>query len=297
MFEQPKVCVLPVAGFSTRNLPATKSIHKGFLTLNNLPIIQYAVNSCAEIGIEEIVFVYNNEVSKQVFKNYFSKNEVLEANLRDKNKLDILERLQAVIPSGMKFSFAEQKEPKGSGHAVLMAKDIVGKRNFVVMYVDDVYVNNKGDGILKQLLDVYNRTGGIVENIMKFPREEMVRYGALVGVEETDNDKVVYAKGLVEKPKLEEVPSEYASMGPYILPNEIMDILPTIAKGSNGEINLTDAINEAVKKGEKLTGVLCDVQRFDCGTNEELAKANLKLSLMENDYLREYAKKVLQELS
>ena len=298
MFEQPKVCVLPVAGLSTRNLPATKAIHKGFLTLNNLPIIQYAVNCCAEIGIEEIVFIYSTEVSKNIFQNYFSTNEKLEESLREKNKLDILKRLQEVIPAGMKFSFAEQKEPKGSGHAVLMAKEIVGKRNFVVMYPDDVYVNINGGGILKQLLDVYNKTGGIVENIMRFPREEMVRYGALVGAEPDKSDaKIVYAKGLVEKPKLEEVPSEYASMGPYILPNEIMDILPSVSKGSNGEINLTDAINIAVQKGTKLSGVLCDVDRFDCGTNDELARANIRLSLMMDKSLRDYTRKVLAELN
>ena len=296
MFERPKVCVLPVAGYSTRNLPATKAIHKGFLTLDNLPIIQYAVNQCKEIGIEEIVFVYNNEVSKKVFENYFSKNEALEKSLKDKGKTDILQKLQAVIPDGMKFSFAEQKEPKGSGHAVLMAKDIVGKRNFVVMYVDDVYVNKKGDCVLKQLLDVYNKTGGMVENIMKFPREEMTRYGVLSGVEEDKNGKIVYAKGLVEKPKLEDVPSEYASMGPYILPNEIMDILPQLGKGSNGEINLTDAINSAAQSGTKLVGVLCEGERFDCGTNEELAKANIRLSLINHPELREYTKKVLSEL-
>ncbi len=296
MFVQPKVCVLPVAGYSTRNLPATKAIHKGFLTLNNLPIIQYAVDRCAEIGIEEIVFVYNNEVSKQVFANYFTPNIVLEESLRAKGKLDILQKLQNVIPQNMKFSFVMQDEPKGSGHAVLMAKDIVADRPFVVMYVDDVYINFNGAGVLKQLLDVYNKTGGVVENVMKFPRKEMVRYGALVGATEDAYDhKIVYASGLVEKPALEDVPSEYASMGPYILPPEIMDILPNIQKGGNGEINLTDAINFAVNHGTKLTGVLCDGERFDCGTNEELAKANLRLSLMSDANLREYAKQILNK--
>ena len=296
MLEQPKVCILPVAGMSTRNLPATKSIHKGFLTLNNLPIIQYAVNACAEIGIEEIVFVYSSELCRQLFENYFSKNEALENSLREKNKTDILHDLQQVIPEGMKFSFAKQSEPKGSGHAVLMAKELVGNRNFVVMYPDDVYINFSGSGILKQLLDAYNENGGIVENIMKFPREEMTRYGALIGAEPEANGKIVHAKGLVEKPKLEEVPSEYASMGPYILPNKIMDILPSVTKGTNGEINLTDAINIAVQNGEKLTGVLCDVERFDCGTNYELAKANLHLTLIKEPKLRGYAKELLKKL-
>jgi len=297
MFEDPKVCILPVAGLSTRNLPATKALHKGFLTLDSLPIIQYAVDCCAEIGIEEIVFIYSDQSCRHLFETYFKQNEWLENHLKEKNKLDILEKLRAIIPPKMKFSFAAQQEPKGTGHAVLQAKDIVGKRNFVVMYPDDVYVNLHGDGILKQLLDVYHQTGGVVENVMKFPREQMVRYGAFVGATpDAKNPNIIHATGMVEKPRLEEVPSEYASMGPYILPNEILDVLPTVTKGSNGEINLTDAINVAVQNGMPLTGVLCDVERFDCGTNEELVRSNLRLSLMKNKDLREYAKKVLDEL-
>ena len=124
-----------------------------------------------------------------------------------------------------------------------MAREIVGDRDFIVMWPDDVYINIHGDGILKQLLKVYDEYGGMVENIMEFPREQMTRYGALVGA--VRDGRVVHAKGLVEKPKLEEVPSNYASMGPYILPNVIMDILPEVSKGSNGEINLTDAMNLA----------------------------------------------------
>ena len=194
----------------------------------------------------------------------------------------------------MKFSFAEQKQPLGNGHAILMAKNLVGKRDFIVMWPDDIYINFHGDGILKQLCDVYEQTGGIVENIMEFPREEMTRYGALVGA--VRDGRMVHAMGLVEKPKLEEVPSNYASMGPYILPNVVMDILPEVKNGSNGEINLTDAINLAAQRGEKITGVLCSGLRFDCGTNDELAKSNLKLTLMQNPALRAYAKELLDTI-
>lgn len=294
MIHQPEVCVLPVAGLSTRNLPSTKALHKGFLTLNSKPIIQYAVDACAEIGIKEIVFIYSDQSCKHLFEKHFSPYPWLENHLKEKNKLDLLKVVQDIIPHGMKFSFAEQKEPKGNGHAVLMAKEIIGKRDFVVMWPDDVYVSMHNDGILKQLLKVYEEFGGMVENIMEFPREQMVRYGALIGA--VRDGRVVHAKGKIEKPKLEDVPSNYASMGPYILPNEILDVLPEVRKGNNGEINLADAMGLAATRGMKLTGVLCDAVRYDCGTNEDLAKANLKLSLMMNPDLRAYCKEVLNNI-
>lgn len=292
--RKPEVCILPVAGLSTRNLPATKALHKGFLTLHSLPIIQYAVNACAEIGIKEVVFIYSDQSCKHLFESYFSPYPWLENHLREKNKLDLLKAVQEVIPAGMKCSFAEQAEPKGNGHAILMAKDIVGDRDFIVMWPDDVYINLHGDGVLKQLLDVYEKEGGMVENVMEFPREQMVRYGALVGA--VRDGRVVRAKGLVEKPALENVPSNYASMGPYILPNEIMQILPEVRKGTNGEINLTDAMELAAQRGMKLTGVLCDVLRFDCGTNKDLERSNIKLSLMEDADLRAYTCELLKTM-
>jgi len=294
MNRKPEVCILPVAGLSTRNLPATKALHKGFLTLHNLPIIQYAVNACAEIGVKEIVFIYSDQSCKHLFETYFSPYPWLENHLIQKNKLDLLQALKRIIPAGMKFSFAEQSEPKGNGHAILMAKEIVGDRDFIVMWPDDVYVNLRGEGILKQLLDVYEAEGGMIENIMEFPREDMVRYGALVGA--VRDGRVVRAKGLVEKPALEDVPSNYASMGPYILPNEIMRILPEVRKGTNGEINLTDAMELAAQRGIKLTGVLCDVLRFDCGTNKDLERSNIKLSLMEDPDLRAYTSDLLKTM-
>lgn len=294
MFKKPEVCILPVAGLSTRNLPSTKVLHKGFLTLHSRPIIQYAVDACAEIGIKEIIFIYSDQSCKHLYENYFAPYPWLENHLREKNKLDLLKVVQDIIPHGMKFSFAAQNEPRGNGHAVLMAKELVGDRDFIVMWPDDVYVNIRGEGVLKQLLDVYEQEGGMVINIMEFPREQMVRYGALVSCVR-DGCKVL-AKGLVEKPSLENVPSTYASMGPYIIPNEVMDILPEVQKGTNGEINLTDALSLAAQRGTKITGVLCDTMRFDCGTNKDLEKANLKLSLMEDPELRRYCRDLLNNM-
>lgn len=295
MNKRPEVCVLPVAGLSTRNLPTTKVLHKGFMTLDNLPVIQYAVNACAEAGFKEIVFIYSDEACKRMFGNYYTPAPQLEDKLSKQNKKELLAAVQSIIPAGMTFSFACQDEPKGNGHAILMAKDIIGKRDFAVMWVDDVYLNKGGKGIMQQLCEVYEQKGGIVENIMECKREDMVRYGALIGAERKGN--IVKARGLVEKPKLEEVPSNYASMGPYIIPNEVMDIMPEVTKGSNGEINLTDALNLAAQRGMPIYGVLCDAVRYDCGTNLDLQKANIKLSLENNPALREWTKSVLDSLS
>lgn len=294
MPKKPEVCVLPVAGLSTRNLPTTKVLHKGFMTLDNKPVIQYAVDACAEAGIKEIVFIYSDDACKHMFEKYYAPAPELEAHLASKKKDDLLKVVQEIIPAGMKFSFACQNEPKGNGHAILMAKDIIGKRDFAVMWVDDVYLNLHGDGVLKQLCDVYEKQGGIVENIMECPREEMVRYGALVGAKRDGN--VVRASGLVEKPKLEEVPSNYASMGPYIIPNMVLDILPEVTKGSNGEINLTDALNLAALRGTPIYGVLTRGMRFDCGTNADLQRANIKLSLMNSGELRAYTRNLLDTM-
>ena len=232
---------------------------------------------------------------KELFEKYFSPYPWLENHLKEKGRLDLLKTVQDIIPAGMKFSFAEQKRPLGNGHAVLMAKELVGDRDFIVMWPDDVYIAVRGgQGVLKQLLEVYREEGGMVENIIEYPREQMVRYGALVGA--VRDGKKVHATGLVEKPALENVPSNYASMGPYILPNEIMNILPEVRNGGNGEINLTDAMELAAQRGMKLTGVLCDAMRLDCGTNKDLAKSNLKLTLMTSQEMRAYCQELLNTM-
>lgn len=293
MFLRPDVVVLPVAGFSTRNLPATKAMHKGFLCLNNLPIIQYAVDTCAEAGVKEIIFIYSDETNRKMYEHYFSPNAELEERLLRNDKLELWEALKRTVPDGVKFSFACQPEPRGNGHAILCAKEIIGKRDFMVMWVDDVYVC-RGKGILSQLLDVYEKKGGMVENVIKFPRVQLSRYGVLNNVSQKGN--IISAEGVVEKPRLEEINSEFASMGPYVLPNEILDLLPFVKKGANGEINLTDAINLAAQKGIPLYGVLTASERYDCGTNEELAKSNIRLSIRENKLLYDEAVKTIRLL-
>lgn len=293
MFSRPDVVVLPVAGLSTRNLPATKAIHKGFLCLNNLPIIQYAVNACAEAGVKEVIFVYSDEANKNLYERYFSPAVSLEQNLLKAGKFDILDALKITVPEGIKFSYACQPEPKGNGHAVLCAKELIGKRDFMVMWVDDVYVC-QGRGILSQLLDAYENLGGIVENVIQFPIDQLSRYGVLTDVSQQGN--IVTAGGVIEKPKKEEINSDFASMGPYVLPNAILDLLPQVKKGNNGEINLTDALNMGVQQGIPFHGVITSSERYDCGTNEELAKSNIRLSLRTNKVLYDEAVRTIHAI-
>ena len=293
MFIRPEVVVLPVAGLSTRNLPATKAMHKGFLCLNNIPIIQYAVDACAEAGVKEIIFVYSDDSNKTMYERYFSANPSLEQTLLRSDKLELWEALKRTVPADIKFSFACQSQPKGNGHAVLCAKDLIGKRDFMVMWVDDVYVCH-GKGILAQLLDVYENYGGIVENVIRFPREQLSRYGVLKNISQEGN--LISAGGVIEKPRLEEIDSDFASMGPYILPNIILDLLPLVKKGNNDEINLTDALNLAAQQGIPFHGVLTASERYDCGTNEELAKSNIRLSIRANKNLYEEALQTIHAL-
>lgn len=293
MFIKPEVVVLPVAGLSTRNLPATKAMHKGFLCLNNLPIIQYAVDACAEAGVKEIIFVYSDEINRNMYERYFSPATALEQQLLRTDKLELWEALKRTVPADIKFSYACQPQPKGNGHAVLCAKELIGKRDFMVMWVDDVYVCH-GKGILSQLLDAYENFGGIVENVIQFPLDQISRYGVLTNVSQQGN--VITAGGVIEKPKLEEIDSDFASMGPYILPNAILDILPCVEKGNNGEINLTDALNLATKQGIPFHGIITSSERYDCGTNEELAKSNIRLSLRTNKVLYEEALRTIHAL-
>ncbi len=294
MFIRPEVVVLPVAGLSTRNLPATKAMHKGFLCLNSIPIIQYAVDACTEAGVKEIIFVYSDENNKMMYERYFSPNPSLEQTLLSPDKLELQEALKRTVPNNIKFSFACQKQPKGNGHAVLCAKDLIGTRDFMVMWVDDVYVCPK-KGILSQLLEVYENYGGIVENVIQFPREQISRYGVLNNVSLKGN--IVSADGVIEKPKLEEINSDFASMGPYIIPNMVLDLLPLVTKGNNGEINLTDALNLAIQRGIPFHGVLTTSERYDCGTNEELAKSNIRLSIQTNKTLYDEALQTIRTLN
>ena len=131
----------------------------------------------------------------------------------------------------------------------------------------------------------------MVDHVKVFPDEEIVRYGVLEGAVREGN--VVHATGKIEKPSKDAIPSNFGSLGPYILPNQIMDILPEVSKGTNGEINLADAMGLAAKRGIKLTGAICDIERFDCGTNRELERANLRLSLLEDADLRAYCRELL----
>ncbi len=292
MFKAPEVCIIPVAGLSTRNLPATKVIHKGFLPLDGIPIIQYAVDNALSIGVKEFVFIYSDDESKELFKRYFATNEWLEDHLESKGKTDLLELLRSVsLPDGVKVSFARQEQALGNGHAILMAADIVGKRDFIVIWPDEVFINPMGDTILQQLAEVHKEKGGCVVNIGEYPDEEIIRYGAMVDV--TTEGKFIKGKGLIEKPPVDDIPSNYGVIGPYLLDNKVMQFLPMVKKGGNGEINLVDAIDLAAKSDVSFGGIIGDGIRLDCGTKENLEKSNIQMTLMRSPEMVNFVKKLV----
>lgn len=292
MFKIPEVCIIPVAGLSTRNLPATKVIHKGFLPLDGVPIIQYAVDNALSIGVKEFVFIYSDDESKDLFERYFAKNEWLENHLESKGKLDILKALQNInLPDDVKVSFARQEQALGNGHAILMASEVVGDRDFIVIWPDEVFINPVGDTILQQLADVHKKTGGCVVNIGEYSDEEILRYGAMVDV--TKDGDIIKGKGLIEKPPADNIPSNYGVIGPYLLDNSVMKYLPMVKKGSNGEINLVDAIDLAAKSDVNFCGIIGDGVRLDCGTKENLDRSNIQMVLMNCPKTKEFVRNLI----
>lgn len=274
--KTPEVCVIPVAGLSSRNLPATKVLHKGLLPLDGKPIIQYSIDAAVSAGVKEFALVYSDERSKGLYQDYFTPNKKLEDSLEKGGKHDILKDLKAVVPEGVEFKFAQQKEPKGLGHAILQAAEIVGDRDFMVILPDDIFVsNNPEKTVVQQMADAYKERGGNVQAIVEVPEEETKRYGILDAAE-TDG-RCVSGVGVVEKPQ-ENPPSNYALMGLYMLDNSVMKALPDVGKGAGGEIQLTDAIDKVTQDGVPYTGYLYDGKRIDCGTSEDLNKANMEMA-------------------
>jgi len=178
------------------------------------------------------------------------------------------------------------------GHAILQAKDIVGDRNFVVLLPDDIFVSKTNTSVLGQLAETYQKNGGSVQAIGEFHDDEIRRYASLINPVRDGN--AVKASGLLEKPKAD-VPSPYGALGMYILDNKVMQELPNVKPGAGGEIQLTDAIDAATRKGMTYSGHLYEGVRLDCGTREDLEKANIYINIMTNPKLADYAKSVLAE--
>lgn len=269
--------VLPVAGLGTRVLPGTKTTPKELLNVVDRPILSYIVEEAREAGIEHIVFVTGR--SKAAIEDYFDHQIELEAQLEAKGKLDILATMNAELARPGEMSFTRQMQPKGLGHAVWCARDIIGHEPFAVL-LPDVIVDSQ-PGALKQLVEIYEATGGNIIGVEAVPESETHKYGVVDPVGER-NGRQISMKGMVEKPAQGTAPSNLAISGRYILQPEIFDLLATQERGAGNEIQLTDAMARLMAE-QSFTAVEYAGVTHDCGDKIGLLRANVALALKRPD--------------
>ena len=268
--------VLPVAGLGTRVLPGTKTTPKELLNVVDRPILSYIVEEAREAGIEHIVFVTGR--SKEAIEDYFDHQIELEAQLQAKGKTEILEMMNAELASAGEMSFTRQMQPKGLGHAVWCARDIIGPEPFAVI-LPDVIVDGQ-PGALKQLVEVYAQTGGNLIGVESVDIEQAHKYG-IVDPADRDGNRITM-KGMVEKPAPGTAPSNLSIAGRYILQPEIFDLLATQERGAGGEIQLTDAMARLMET-QAFTAVEYAGVTHDCGDKIGLLRANVALALKRAD--------------
>jgi len=268
--------VLPVAGLGTRVLPGTKTTPKELLNVVDRPILSYIVEEAREAGIEHIVFVTGR--AKQAIEDYFDHQIELEAQLEAKGKTDILDMMNAELAEAGEMSFTRQMQPKGLGHAVWCARDIIGDEPFAVI-LPDVIVDAQ-PGALKQLADVYAELGGNVIGVEQVPHDLTHKYG-IVDPEARDGRRI-RMKGMVEKPPRGEAPSNLSISGRYILQPEIFAILENTERGAGGEIQLTDGMAKLMQT-QTFTAVEYEGVTHDCGDKIGLLRANVALALKRPD--------------
>ncbi|HWW11111.1 MAG TPA: UTP--glucose-1-phosphate uridylyltransferase GalU [Brevundimonas sp.] len=269
--------VLPVAGLGTRVLPGTKTTPKELLNVVDRPILSYIVEEAREAGIEHIVFVTGR--SKGAIEDYFDHQIELEAQLLAKGKTDILEMMNAELASAGEMSFTRQMQPKGLGHAVWCARDIIGDEPFAVI-LPDVIVDSQ-PGALKQLAEVYAEVGGNVIGVEQVPESETHKYGIVDPIEGREGNRI-RMKGMVEKPARGEAPSNLSISGRYILQPEIFGILENQPRGAGGEIQLTDGMARLMSD-QLFTAVQYAGVTHDCGDKIGLLRANVALALKRAD--------------
>ncbi len=284
--------VIPVAGLGTRFLPATKAQPKEMLPIVDKPVIQYIVEEAVAAGIKQIIFVTGRH--KRAIEDHFDRNLELERALEEKGKKELL-KLVKEISDLVDIVYVRQKEPLGLGHAILTAEPAVGNEPFAVLLGDDIMVSELP--AIKQLIDVFNKYRCCVLGIQEVPREEVSKYGIIAGRE---IEKGVYkVDTLIEKPSVEEAPSNLAITGRYILTPGIFNALRNIPPGRGGEIQLTDGIQKLGLR-EAIYAKIMEGKRYDTGTKVGFLEATVDFALSREDlkepFLRFLKKRVKEEL-
>jgi UTP--glucose-1-phosphate uridylyltransferase len=275
--------VFPVAGLGTRFLPATKSIPKEIMTLVDRPLIQYAIDEARAAGIKEFIFVTSR--GKSALEDYFDYAPELESALRKSGKEHLLEVLKQTNMESGAIAYVRQHKALGLGHAVWCAKRLIGDEPFAVMLPDDVIAAEKP--CLQQMVEAYADIGGNMVAAMEVPPEKASSYGVL-DIKD-DMGSLVTVKGMVEKPKAEDAPSNLAVIGRYILTPDVLENLSRIKQGAGGEIQLTDAIAEEIVSGRDVYGYRFRGQRYDCGSKAGFLQATVAFGLARTELEAEFS--------
>lgn len=283
--------IIPAAGLGTRFLPATKAQPKEMLPIVDKPTLQYIIEEAVESGIEEILIITGR--NKKSIEDHFDKSVELELELEAKGKHDLLLEVRK-ISDMVNIHYIRQKEAKGLGHAVYCAKSFIGEEPFAVMLGDDiVYSENKP--CLKQMLEAYEQYGGSILGVQEIAREDVKKYGIVDGrhIEE----RVYGVRDLVEKPSVDEAPSNIAILGRYIISPSIFAILENTKPGKGGEIQLTDAL-KVLAEQEAMYAYIFEGRRYDAGDKQGFLEATVEFALRRHDLRDEflkYLKKIVEK--
>ena len=283
--------IIPVAGLGTRMLPATKAIPKELLPIVDKPLIQYVVEEAIQGGIKEIILVTRS--GKEAIENHFDKNYELEHHLESSGKKKILKSVRKLIPNGISILSVRQESAKGLGHAILCAKHILNGEDFAVLLPDEIILSTNKKNDFYKMMNFYISSSQGQILVEKVKKEEVTNYGIVdLNNKQLNTTHPKKIKKLIEKPSLKSAPSNYRVVGRYILPYEVIAFLSKVSPDKNGEIQLTDALDELVKKGKKsLDAVLTDSKIFDCGSKKGFLSANIALAFKDKEL-----KKSLKEI-
>jgi UTP--glucose-1-phosphate uridylyltransferase len=279
--------VFPAAGLGTRFLPATKAQPKEMLPLVDKPIIQYVIEEAVASGITSIIIVTGK--GKNAIEDHFDVSKELERLLEERGQTALLEQVRS-ISNLINISYVRQGESLGLGHAVLMAKDLVGDEPFAVMLGDDII--DSPVPCMKQMIDVFTRHGGPVIAVQQVPKAEISAYGVIDGAPESSDDRVYRIKDLVEKPRTEDAPSDLAIIGRYILTPDVFEELEKTPRDKGGEIQLTNGLRQ-LSRQRSLFGYRFEGRRHDAGNKLGFLKATVEFALKRPDLggpFREYLK-------
>ena len=278
--------VFPVAGLGTRFLPATKAIPKEMLPIIDRPLIQYAVDEAREAGIEQMVFVTGR--GKTALIDHFDMAFELETTMRDRAKdMEALEPTR-LLPGNL--ATVRQQVPLGLGHAIWCARGIVGDEPFAILLPDELMTGRPG--CMKQMVEAYDEVGGNLVSVIEVPHEEVSSYGVITPGER--RGALTEVRGLVEKPRAEDAPSNLIVSGRYILQPEVMRVLDGQAAGAGGEIQLTDAMARMIG-AQPFHAVTFAGKRYDCGSKAGFVEATLAMAL-ERDDLRDEVRAIARRL-